>query len=163
MNKFKFILYIIAVSISFSACETYDDPEVEYSPVFPVSGEYWVYPYQNGAQINTRQLLRFYNTSANDKDSVWVRVSTSARPFGILAKSACNVTDYTLSITNGKNIAFNPVRTFTILEGKVMLGAASVKPSGVKPDSVYLRYETNGVEYVLAGYRRTGWPDDEMH
>lgn len=158
MNKVK-IFFIALVGLGIVSCETMPDPEVEYSPVFPLSGEYIVSLYTSDTLYDYGYSLRTYNVSSNRADSLWIRLFNSSEPFGVLTKTGCDVKALSFSIENGVNFD-SPI---TIHEGKVILKGASVKPSGVQPDSFYMRYTYDGIEWIAAGYRRTGWPQDEMY
>ncbi|WP_353717921.1 lipid-binding protein [Dyadobacter sp. 676] len=51
----------------------------------------------------------------------------------------------------------------SILEGKIIKGAATT-PGGNKTDSIYVKFEFKkvpGEQYEYAGYRRTGFQEDE--
>ena len=39
-SKIKSLILFIVLSATFIGCETYSDPKVEYSPIYPLSGEW---------------------------------------------------------------------------------------------------------------------------
>ncbi|UKJ07693.1 lipid-binding protein [Solitalea lacus] len=166
MNIKKTIyIFLAVVTLGATACETLPEPEVKYSPVWPIAGE-WKVKIKDEAVGTSSGLtiLRTYNTSANSTDSVWVRVGTS-QGYALLGKSACNVTAKTFSVQNGINVANANSDKFSVLEGKVLPGMAKV-PSESVTDSVYMRYQVTskaGITkvYIATGYRRTGFSEDE--
>ncbi len=171
MKISKIFLLLLVAAIAFSACETLPKQEVTYSPTFPVSGEYLVrvnYASKlNGADSVAASAsifaMRTYNTSSNTKDTVWVKLgaSSAAYKFGLLGKSSCNPTAATFSVAGGNNLVYS--KSFTILEGKVLLGKAKV-PSKSVCDSIYVRFTTANDPtkiYVVKGHRRTGFLEDE--
>jgi hypothetical protein len=164
MNKIKYLMLSLAAFVLVS-CETYKEPDIEYSPVYPIAGEYimWISEYDAATGQDTLfasgYTMRIYNTSANTADSAWVKISTAAVPFGFRAKVACDVKG--LSFSNTKAYSVLTGKSCSITEGKVLLEGASKKPSGVVPDSVRLVFEQNGRKFTIAGFRRTQWYMDE--
>lgn len=161
-------MLLLVGMLAFSACETLPKQEVLYSPTFPVSGDYLVRvtDLATGTQpYNAIFAFRAFNTSYNTKDTVWVKLgaSSSAYTFGLLGKALCIPTAATFNITNGKNTIYPLTPSFTILEGKVLLGQAKV-PSGTPCDSVYMKFQTArdpGKTFILKGHRKTGFYEDE--
>ena len=192
MNKLKYLAISLA-AILLVSCETYKDPDVEYSPVYPLSGEYITWIYEHDPVTNKDTLfdynysMRIYNTTENTNDSVWVKISSASLPFGFRAKVACNMNDLTFSKTDpARNLVISMDKrdsvvhdTCFITGGKLMLKGASVKPSGLKPDSVHFTFEfdknvfdkyvkkTNTLKnehrkFIISGFRRTQWYMDEL-
>jgi len=168
MKISKIFLLLLVGILAFSACETLPKQEVLYSPTFPVSGEYLVRV--TNAADGTQPYpaifaFRAFNTSYNTKDTVWVKLgaATASYTFGLLGKALCVPTTAMFNITNGTNTIYPLTPSFTILEGKVLLGQAKV-PSGTPCDSVYMKFQTArdpGKTFILKGHRRTGFYEDE--
>jgi hypothetical protein len=176
--KSKRLIYIMLafVGLTAASCKK-DQPDVVVSPVYPISGEWYVNVYNadgtlarvkvtnaDGVVTQTQYTtLSTYNTSDNTADKVWMKMLTSAVPYGILAKVNCDVNAKTLSATDAANIAFTPSKKFTILEGKVLLNATALKGSKTIADSIYIKYTTeqDGKTYVISGHRRSQYVEDQ--
>lgn len=162
INNIIMLLSFIAI-ISLVSCEK-DDPKVEYSPVWPISGEWYVHiANEDGTPAyDTYLTLSTYNTSENVNNMVWMKLANATVPFGVLGKVNCDVSAKTLNIDNGDNTLYSPAKKFSVLEGKIMEDATTTKSNTVT-DSIYIRYSTevDGNTYVLSGHRRTNWPDDQ--
>lgn len=161
MNRIKYFLLLFALTLIVS-CETYEEPAIEYAPTYPLSGEYITWIYENGTLYDYGYTLRLYNTSSNSSDSIWVKISSKALPFGSLTKVGCNVSNLTFGTNNGNNLAFTPSLSCTITEGKLYLKGASMKPSGAVPDSIRFVVTQGGSTFEIAGFRRTQWLQDEL-
>ncbi|AIM36101.1 hypothetical protein KO02_04880 [Sphingobacterium sp. ML3W] len=152
-----------------------DQPAVEYSPIFPISGEWHTHVFnEDGSNVATLNpstgksfslslaALSTYNTADNDDDIAWLKFSTVAYPFGILAKVKVDVPS--VAILPGEYVNILPVKNTSIhlIEAKILQNA-SKQPSGVLADSILVKYKT-GVDnkvYMIKGHRRTQWPDDQ--
>lgn len=144
-----------------AACRK-EQPAVEYSPIFPMSGEWHTHIYNaDGGRVGDLSILRTYNTSDNVPDAAWFRLITSSRPT-ILAKIKVNVANRTFVAGDYQDTQADPAVNFSIIEGKVLLNA-SKQPSDVMADSIYIKYKTGaeGDIYTVKGHRRTAWPEDE--
>ncbi|NRF38523.1 lipid-binding protein [Pedobacter foliorum] len=154
---------LVLVGLTAASCKK-DHPEVVVSPVYPISGEWYVHVYNEdgSAARPTYATLSTYNTSDNVNNIVWMKMLTSAVPYGLLGKVACNVPAKTIS-GDGTNIAFTPNKGFKVLEGKVLLDATKLKGSKTIADSIYVKYstETDGKTYILSGHRRSQFVEDQ--
>lgn len=173
----KKIIYILVffLGISLFSCETADDPGVEYSPVYPLSGEWWVTYKVNGAdplQLYYTKLLT-YNTAANVSTEMWMN-STNA-VFSFLVKSATDVNNKSFSVSavaNSNSGGAAGVKTVTIENGKVIPNGGK-STTGVVVDSIYFELTlddaaltqmgiASGSKIVVSGKRRTGWLEDDF-
>ena len=165
-------LLLLVGMLAFSACETLPNQEVSYSPTFPVSGEYLVRVTNEADGVQPSPVvftLRTFNTSYNTKDTVWIKLQSTVKgvPYtvwGLYGKASCNTTAAMFNVTAGNNTVYPLTPSFTILEGKVLLGKAKV-PSGTPCDSVYMKYQTAndpGKTFIAKGHRRTGFYEDEF-
>jgi len=160
---FKYFLGFLV--LGFVSCKK-DQPEVEYSPIFPISGEWHTHVFNEDGSSASASLfaLSTYNTSDNLADVAWFKLSTAAQPFGVLAKVKVDVANKTFVAGEYKNTLAVPASStaITLLEGKIMLNA-SPQPSKAVADSIYVKYKTavNGKTYIVKGHRRTQWPEDQ--
>lgn len=161
-NRFIYLMLVL-VGLAASGCKK-DQPDVEYSPVFPISGEWYVHVSNadGTAARATYTTLSTYNTSDNSNNQVWMKMLTSAVPYGLLGKASCDVSAKTISGTDLVNIAFTPNKKFAVLEGKVLVNATTLK-SKVVTDSIYVKYSTeaDGKTYILSGHRRSQYVVDQ--
>jgi hypothetical protein len=173
--KFKNIkiAFLGLLALTSVGCETLPDQEVETTAVYPVAGEWLVHVKQpNGTYfgsdadhpLGTLFALRTYNTADNSNTQAWMRLGTTQAP-ALLGKVTVDVKALTISGANIPNtINVNKAgKTFTIEEGKVMLGVSKM-PSGVMADSIYVRYSStfDNQTYEVMGHRRTQWSSDEF-
>lgn len=156
-----------------SSCETYKDYEIEYSPVYPLSGEWWVRFTDSSVTPSTTGwfVLSTYNTADNATDKMWIRAtstSTSAANAAytgrICGKVNCDVAGKTFSGENVVNTysTATSALTFTITNGSVVLDGAEV-PSG-KTDKISFTITDSrkpGRTFTVEGHRRTRWDTDE--
>lgn len=167
---FKYFLGLLVLSLV--ACKK-DQPEVEYTPVFPISGEWHTHVFnEDGSNVSTLNpntqksfslsvvALSTYNTADNDNDIVWMKFSTKANPFGLLAKVKVDVPS--VAILPGEYINTYVNKNITLIEAKIMKNA-SKQPSNVVADSIFVKYKTavNDKTYIIKGHRRTQWPEDQ--
>lgn len=147
--------------VAFASCKK-EQPAVEYSPIFPISGEWHTHIYnEDGGRVENMSVLRTYNTSDNLTDAAWFRLITPSRPT-ILAKIKADVANKAFVAGDYQDTQADPAVNFSIIEGKVLLNA-SKQPSDVVADSIYVKYKTGaeGDIYTVKGHRRTAWPEDE--
>lgn len=152
-----------------SGCENYPDHDVDYSPIYPLSGEWRVRVTDlstNTLVTNTMYTFGTYNTADSVANQMWIRTTSNmAGGLGALrGKISCNVADLSFNGDNVVDISVSTTETFSITEGKVVQDAISM-PSGVKADKISFKHATSkvpGKTFLFEGYRRTLWPDDEI-
>jgi hypothetical protein len=176
----KSIFLFCVLAVSLTSCETYSDPKVEYSPVYPLSGE-WRVRIRNlkaDTLVNKAAMYTFgtFNTSDNATNQIWVRttsaiptfITTGSTPKTILSKITCDVPSLSFSTTgivqNINTTTAAVLDTITITEGKVTLSSV-LMPSGVMSDRISFKITkskvSGGVTFLVDGYRRTRWAEDE--
>ena len=187
-SKIKSLILFFVLSATFIGCETYSDPKVEYSPIYPISGEWRV----RITNLNTGTLvaqsmytLATYNTANNDNNQMWIRTGsqiptftpTTTIPRSLMSKISCDVAGLsfsTTSITQNLNVAADKAKwpaytvnavidTISITEGKITLNSVTM-PSKVTADRIFFKMtktKSPGVTYSVEGYRRTRWAEDE--
>lgn len=161
-------LFVIIFTLAFLNVSCEKDPTVDYSPIFPISGE-WKVQVKDAATGNlivaTKYIIGTYNTSDNSTTQMWIRCTSSGFPAGgaLRGKINVDVPTKTFSGSNIPDLASAAGTTFTITNGSVILNGATT-PSGYKADKISFTYQTTkkpGVTYLVEGYRRTMWPEDE--
>jgi hypothetical protein len=161
------------IALTAGSCETLPDPEVKVTAVYPVAGEWLTHVRQpdgtnfgatDANSLGTLFALRTYNTADNVNNQAWIRLGTTQAP-AILGKVTVDLNTLIISGAGTSNTvnANKAGTTFTIEEGKVMLGVSKL-PSGVMGDSIYVRYTTtfDNKTYIVSGHRRTQWSADEF-
>lgn len=175
-SKIKSFILFFVLSVTFWGCETYSDPKVEYSPVYPLSGEWRVRitnQNTNTLVANSMYTLGTYNTADNASDQMWIRTTSNIPTFStatvktLKAKISCDVPALTFStkiVTQNLHVTTNVVQdTIVITEGKVTKNSVKMK-SGVTADRISFKLtktKSPGVTYFVEGYRRTRWSEDE--
>lgn len=174
----KSIILFGVFAFSFVSCETYSDPKVDYSPIYPISGEWKVRITNlstNALVATSLYTLSTYNTADNADNQMWVRLTSSIPTFSpttatvktVKAKITCNVGALSFSttgITQNLHVTTNAiVDTVAITDGSIKLKSVDM-PSGVKSDRISFKItktKAPGVTYLVEGYRRTQWNEDE--
>lgn len=171
MKQIYKLLTMLLFAVTFTACETYGDYEVEYSPIYPLSGEWIVnvydangvlYPDGSGYTCNT------YNTADNSTNKMWIKMSTAKLAWGILGKVNCNVDakdfngDNIPNLVDSKDGATSETM-FTVTNGKVTMDGYDT-PTGHKADMIEFTLTNSkypGETIVVKGFRKTGWNGED--
>jgi hypothetical protein len=165
--KYIFIIAIFSALSFTTACEK-EDPEIENTATYPVSGEWWVTYQVRNAEGQLEDIgggyypFLTYNTSSNRPDSIWVSDAHSFWDFQV--KAGLDLTNRSFAVNEGQNVAYDS--KVRIANGKVLVGSG-VSTSGVATDSLYLEVafdddeEPFGTTYIVSGHRRTGFLEDE--
>ena len=108
MKMFKNIIALCFLLVLSAGCETYKDYEIEYSPVYPLSGEWLVRFTDTSVTPNVTSgliVLSTFNTSDNSTTQMWIRTtSTSSSYLGRFdGKINCNVAGKSFSSENTTN------------------------------------------------------------
>ena len=173
MIKRLFILCFFLVTAA--SCETYKDYEIEYSPVYPLSGEWMVRFTDASVTPSTSGLfvMSTFNTADNSTTKMWIRVtSTSATAANIAytgrfdGKISCDVAAKTFSGENVVNTYYTTgtIPTFTITAGTVIKDGYDTATGG-KSDKITFTITDSrkpGKTKTVTGFRRTRWLDDEV-
>lgn len=168
-------LFIVCLSLVFllTSCDKLDDLDsykkidVGGTATMPFNGEYWVTfdAYNSTTKTWERDpgklgyvRIMFYNLASNIADSVWFDDLHALDPFGLdamKAKVKCDV--------KSKKFAETTNAAFKVFDGAVILKGALTPGKNVS-DSIYITFELAadpGVTYRYAGYRRTGFLEDD--
>ena len=175
MKSIKILFTLFSLVVLFTACENYSDTPVEYSPIFPISGEWRVRIKELGPDTLLKTasgavaMYTFgtYNTSDNETNVMWIRTTGSmVSGLGTLrGKVYCDVPSLSFTGTDVLDISVAAEVKFSIAEGKVTLNAIDM-PSGVKADKISFRFistKTGNRNFLFEGYRRTLWNEDETY
>ncbi|MDR3328731.1 MAG: hypothetical protein LBS63_01305 [Prevotellaceae bacterium] len=174
MKTIKNILLMLAAAAALNGCENYSETEIEYSPIFPLSGEWRIRVTDADVDtLVTKTMYTFatYNTADNVATQMWIRTTSSmAGGVGALGavrgKVSCDVAGLSFSGADVENLAGTAAlanTSFSISEGKVTRDALTM-PSQAKADKISFKLTSMhkpGKTYLLEGYRRTMWPEDE--
>ena len=171
MKKIYKLLAVLLAIVTFSSCETYGDYDVEYSPIYPLSGEWIVNIYDANGQLlpdAEGYTCNTYNPADNVADKMWVKMSTASATWGILGKVNCNVQGLDFSGDNVPNLVDSAdgttsETTFTISGGKVTLDGYDTK-TGYKADAIEFTLTSSkypGQTMVVKGFRKTGWAGED--
>lgn len=142
-----------------SSCETYsDDYKKEYSPIYPICGEWTVDITDATTNSVKRAVIYTYDTANKDANKVWLWINIAG--YGTKCKIDCVPEAGIFSGTAAANVLLSG--TNDVKDGKVVLNGATT-PSGGKSDSIEFTYFSSlaNKTYTVKGYRRTGWPEDE--
>lgn len=174
MKIFK-IFYLIGIVLAIStSCETYKDYDIDYSPIYPLSGEWLVRFTEPSVTPSTSGLfvLSTFNTADNATDKMWIRVtSTSATAANVAytgrfdGKINCNVTALTFSGENVVNTYFTTGTVqFTITSGSIVKDGYDTATGGKSDKITFTITDTRkpGKTITVNGFRRTRWLDDEV-
>lgn len=152
---------IVCISMVFSSCDLTETPVIEGTKLEEMCGEWWFRISSGGDLVAPNYfLLTTSNTSANtnvdlllDDHETWP------------CKVKCKVDLSTLAFVQQANIAnyYSSNIGVSIKEGKILKKAATTTGGNVS-DSIYIKFEfadDPGTEYIYAGYKRTGFLEDE--
>ncbi|HOK52106.1 MAG: lipid-binding protein [Bacteroidales bacterium] len=169
MKNYKYLLAFILPIVILVSCETMEEPKIEYSPVYPLSGEWFVKfeaetspgTFEDIYHLGYVKILT-YNTAYNSKDTMWIDDLGNTWSFKI--KCPINVTARTFGMNDSMvNYDTNyPIKIY-IREGIVLQGKGR-SISGVVTDSIsfLIGFEDDpGTVYRISGHRRTGFIEDE--
>jgi hypothetical protein len=166
--KIFMLCFLLAFSVS---CETYKDYEIEYTPVYPLCGEWLVRFTDTSVTPNITSgliVLSTFNTADNSVAQMWIRTtSTSSAYMGRFdGKINCNVEGKSF---NGENVAntyytADPLPTFTITQGIITTDGYDTATGGKSDKITFTMIDTRkpGKLYTVSGFRRTRWLDDEV-
>lgn len=171
MKKYLILLFAV-ISFSLASCEK--DTEPGGTAVEKMAGTWYVtWEVKNDQGVWEDILggtveLNTYNTSANISTEMWLNESyVTSAPLKVTTdykSRAFSLPAETEISPNGNNMIeaiWGEAITVTITDGKVLEKAATT-PSGMPADSIIFFLNVKGDDtYKIAGFRRTGFPEDE--
>jgi hypothetical protein len=185
MMKKTLYLLIFVLALGLTSCEKLhdwnqqDDPAIEYSPVWPLSGEWWVvYRFDDGSGVVDDYYgvghvpLFTSNTASNSATEFWISDggnlgSGESSFWSYCVKCPCNVDNASFSgdsLISTADWEGAPYAIWVNVGNGRVIEDGGVSPSGVVSDSIYfeVEYEDNpGTIFQVSGIRKTGFLEDE--
>ena len=171
MRPINKLLIICSFLLFVTGCETYKDYEIDYSPVYPLCGEWAVRFTDISVTPNVTSpilTLSTYNTADNSTTQLWIRATSSSTTYmgRFTGKINCNVEGLSFSGENIPNTYYTvaPVPTFTITGGTIIINGYDTATGGKADKITFTMTDTRkaGKSYTVSGFRRTYWPEDEV-
>ena len=161
--KYSLILLVFAMV----SCDLGSEPAIEGTKLKAMTGEWWVQLYAAGEDQGIGyHLVTTSNTAANNETDLIVDDHGMLEPYDyppIKVISKVNLAGMTFDASKDLANLNAGASAVSILEGKIIKGVATT-PGGNKTDSIYVKFEFKdvpGEQYEYAGYRRTGFREDE--
>ncbi len=150
--KNRLFIFIILIGI-FASCETYTDYKVEYSPVYPLSGEWYVQKITNDTIFSTNFSISISNLPNNVSDMILLKgltigESNKEKDFKVSADPITkefSITDSVIDLDIPITTIWNSV-IITSLQGKVFTNQLS-SDNKVLPDSIEFEMEYKKVKF----------------
>jgi len=154
-------IFIVLVSIGFASCDLGDDPAIGGTATEAVAGEWWTTFTLGGEDVYGLgyNIITTSNTAANVPTEFLI--SDNAHTWEYVVKSPLNLDAQTFGGTGLTDLG--DTITVNITNGKILENAAT-STGGNVTDSIYFDVEFSddpGTVYQVAGYRRTGFLEDE--
>lgn len=161
MNKIFKYIGILTIGISMAACDAGGEPDIEGTKLQAMAGEWWINVLIDGEDIGAGyNLITTSNTAANNETDLLLD-DHELWPAKVVTK--VNLGSMTFTAAPDLVNSYDPDIKVSVIEGKILKGAATT-PGGNKTDSIYVKFEFSddaGTQYEYAGYRRTGFREDE--
>lgn len=159
--KNKLLILFAFLSIGMMSCDLGNDPDVGGTATQAVAGEWFTTFTIDGEDVYGLgyQLVTTSNTAANSAGEFLI--TDDGNQWDYKVKSPLNLDAKTFGGTGLANLAYDI--TVNIANGKILPGAATSSGGNVT-DSIYFEAEFSddpGTIYQVAGYRRTGFLEDE--
>jgi hypothetical protein len=156
MKNIKYLLLIVLAGFIVTSCQEwidFDDPEIEHSSAWPLTGEWYVSEFWDLEFGYGPYSINIYNSSFSE-DSIWI---DNIYDSGIKIKARKTGTN-TFAVTGAPDVAgaLPGGWTLDVVDGQVF-------PKTDDSDSVYFQviiYMDDGTiydDYVEGGYRKTGF------
>lgn len=162
--KIKFLRAVFLFSFfAVVSCDRVGDGHVDDNQggtgVEQMSGD-WFVKFMSGNQVlQDYTLLSTYNSAANNGKEIWL--DDHDKTWHYKVKVPAEYSSFTFSGDNLQNTSYDI--KMKISDGKVLKKAAT-STGGNKTDSIRFNVEFSddpGVVYTVAGYKRTGFAEDE--
>jgi hypothetical protein len=152
------ILSICLIGLGFASCEKDTDPGS--SAVEPMTGDWWVRTYYTGdnSLIFDYKRIATFSTAKNSADTLGI--SDYENIFEDLqVKVSCTLSSLTFGSDKTVYSSADGA-AFTVKSG-IIIKNGTKSPSGAITDSIYFHViDPYGDEYILTGYKHTGWEGD---
>lgn len=157
--KNKLLILLAFLTIGLMSCDLGDDPDPGGTATQAVAGEWYTTFNVAGDVGGGYSLITTSNTAANVANEFLI--TDNGNQWDYKVKSPLNLDAKTFGGTDLQNIAYDI--KVNITDGKILPGAATTTGGNVT-DSIYFKIEFTddpGTIYEVAGYRRTGFLEDE--
>ncbi|MGX5856946.1 lipid-binding protein [Dyadobacter jiangsuensis] len=164
----KYIKYsLILLVFALVSCDLGSEPTIEGTKLQAMCGEWYIGVFANGEDIGGggRFLITTSNTAANNETDLIINdhelLTPDADPVAVVAK--VNLPAMTFDKADKLPNMEAGKAAISIIEGKILKGAAT-STGGNKTDSIYVKFtfaNDPATEWIYAGYRRTGFLEDE--
>ncbi|OJV20255.1 MAG: hypothetical protein BGO21_12885 [Dyadobacter sp. 50-39] len=158
---------LIALVFGLLSCDLGSEPTIEGTKLQAMCGEWWVQVYSGGEDQDLGyNLITTANTADNNETDLILDDHGLLTPYeypSMKIVSKVNLGGLTFNATPDLPNLNTGQSAVSILEGKIIKNAATT-PGGNKVDSIYVKFEFKaipGEQYEYAGYRRTGFLEDE--
>lgn len=159
----RYVMHLIIIALGLVSCDLGGEPAIEGVRLQAMCGEWWIQVYSEGENVGGGYHLITTANTARNNDTDLILDDHELYP----AKVVTNVNLPGLSFNSTRDLsnAYDLGIGVSVVEGRILRGAATT-PGGNTTDSIYVKLEFSddpGVEYEYAGYRRTGFLEDEHH
>lgn len=157
--KNKLLILVAFLTIGLMSCDLGDDPDPGGTATQAVAGEWFTTFNVAGDVGGGYSLITTSNTAANVANEFLI--TDNGNQWDYKVKSPLNLDAKTFGGNDLQNIAYDI--KVNITDGKILPGAATTTGGNVT-DSIYFKIEFTddpGTIYEVAGYRRTGFLEDE--
>lgn len=157
--KSKILILFACITFGFMSCDLGNDPTVGGTATQAVAGEWWVTFSLGGEDLTGYTLTTTSNTAANSTNEFLV--TDNANQWDYKVKCPLNLDAKSFGGADLQNLSYDI--KVAITDGKILPGAATSSGGNVT-DSIYFKIEFSddpGTVYEVAGYRRTGFLEDE--
>lgn len=156
--KKALIIFTMLFSLLGISCQ--DELKIENNSIYPMGGEWWVKVYQNNTTLSDYVKIMTYNTASDDGKIMWIDDLDEIWEFKV--KCPIDLSSLTFAGQGLQNVTYNS--KVEIANGKILLNAVKA-PSKTITDSIYFQAkfsdDKKGLTYTIAGYRKTGFLEDE--
>lgn len=159
--KNKFLILLAALSFGIMSCDLGDDPDPGGTATQAVAGEWWTTFTIAGDDVYGLgyQLITTSNLASNATNEFLIH--DGAHTWDYKVKCPLNLDAKTFGGNDLQNLSYDIL--INLNNGKIIPGAATTTGGNVT-DSIYFEVEfadDPGTIYQVAGYRRTGFLEDE--
>lgn len=159
--KIKNILFFLLLTLGGVIASCQKEEEIGGTATQDASGDWFVRYSDDGGKTFHADYFHFatYNTAANTSNELWL---DDLKTFWEMkGRVTLDLNNFTFKGTKVKEV-YNDI-TFDV-DGKILKGVAKGPGSKTPTDSIYMKVEFSddaGTEYILSGYKRTGFLEDE--
>ncbi|MBC7885724.1 MAG: hypothetical protein H7X99_09630 [Saprospiraceae bacterium] len=151
----------IFLTLSVMSCDLTNTPDIEGTQLQEMCGEWWFRISSGGDLVVPNYfMVTTSNTAANTNTDLLLD-DHGTWPCKI--KCTVDLSSMTFISQNSISNFYDEDISVNIKEGKILKDAATTTGGNVS-DSIYIKFEfadDPGTEYIYAGYKRTGFLEDE--